>query len=97
MRPGGGSLGVNLMRVPPGRAACPFHTHQREDEVFSVLSGRGLLRYGEEVRELREGDCVSCPAGTGVAHQIANTSDGQLPAMINPKSGGSGASSTRKM
>ena len=40
--------------------------------MFFVLSGRGVLRYGDELRELREGDCVSCPAGTGVAHQIAN-------------------------
>lgn len=72
MRPRGGTLGVNLMMVPPGRAAVPFHHHLREDEVFYVLSGRGVLRYGEEVMELRAGDCVSCPAGTGVAHQIGN-------------------------
>ncbi len=67
-----GRLGVILARVPPGKSACPFHTHQMEDEVFFVLSGRGLLRYGEEVREIAPGDCVTCPAGTGVAHQIAN-------------------------
>ncbi|MGB1017071.1 MAG: hypothetical protein ACPG4T_23240, partial [Nannocystaceae bacterium] len=34
MRPRGGSLGVNYMRVPPGRATCPFHSHQLEDEAF---------------------------------------------------------------
>ena len=78
MRPRGGSLGVNLMRVPPGRAAVPFHHHLREDEVFYVLSGRGVLRYGDRVMELRAGDCVSCPAGTGVAHQIGNPDDQDL-------------------
>lgn len=72
MRPLGGRLGVNHMRLPPGRTACPFHYHQREDEVVFILSGRGILRYGEELKELRAGDCVSCPAGTKVAHQIAN-------------------------
>ncbi len=72
MRPRGGKLGVNWMRVPPGRAAVPFHHHLREDEVFYVLEGRGILRYGDDLVELRAGDCVSCPAGTGVAHQIAN-------------------------
>ncbi len=72
MRDRGGSLGVNWNRVPPGRSTCPFHGHQREDEVFFVLSGRGVLRYGDELTELRVGDCVSCPAGTGIAHQIAN-------------------------
>jgi hypothetical protein len=38
-------------------------------------SGRGVLRYGDEIMELRAGDCVSCPAGTGIAHQIVNTFD----------------------
>jgi len=76
MRPGGGSLGVNWLRVPPGRSAVPFHSHRREDEVFFVLSGRGVLRHGDDpLRELRAGDCVSCPAGTGVAHQLANPFD----------------------
>lgn len=74
----GGRLGINQTRVPPGRVACPFHYHQREDEAFFVLSGRGLLRYGEHVYPLRAGDCVSCPAGTRTAHQIANPYDEDL-------------------
>jgi uncharacterized cupin superfamily protein len=68
----GGRLGVNRCRLPPGRTMCPFHFHQREDEAFFVLSGRGVLRYGDDLRVIGPGDCVSCPAGTRVAHQIAN-------------------------
>ena len=68
----GGRLGANVTRVPPGRAACPFHFHMREDEIFYVLSGRGVLRYGDAFAEIGPGDCVSCPAGTGTAHQIFN-------------------------
>jgi uncharacterized cupin superfamily protein len=78
MRPKGGRLGVNLSRLPPGHTMCPFHHHMLEDEVFFILSGRGVLRYGDDVRELRAGDCVSCPAGTQVAHQIANPFDQDL-------------------
>lgn len=78
MRPRGGNLGVNCMRVPPGNSTCPFHYHQREDEVFYILSGRGVLRYGDEISQLRAGDCVSCPAGTQIAHQIANPYDEDL-------------------
>lgn len=78
MRPRGGSLGVNWMRVAPGHTACPFHAHLREDEVFFVLSGRGVLRYGETVQTIKAGDCVSCPAGTGTAHQLANPYDEDL-------------------
>jgi uncharacterized cupin superfamily protein len=72
MRPRGGRLGVTQSRIPPGRTMCPFHYHRHEDEVFFVLAGRGVLRYGDEIRTLRAGDCVSCPAGTETAHQIAN-------------------------
>jgi len=78
MRPRGGKLGVNRMRVAPLCAAVPFHTHTLEDEVFYVLAGRGVFRYGEEVREIRAGDCISCPAGTGTAHQLANPFDEDL-------------------
>lgn len=73
-----GALGVNRSRLPPGRVTVPFHYHQREDEVFFILSGRGVLRYGDDLRELRPGDCISCPAGTRVAHQIANPYDDDL-------------------
>jgi len=68
----GGRLGVSINRVPQGRSMCPFHAHYLEDEVFYVLSGRGVLRYGDTLREIGPGDCVACPAGTGVAHQLAN-------------------------
>ncbi len=57
---------------------CPFHYHQLEDEAFFILSGRGVLRYGDDVRVVRAGDCISCPAGTKVAHQIANPFDEDL-------------------
>ena len=78
MREMGGSLGVNRFRVPPGRATLPFHYHMKEDEFFYVLAGRGLLRYGEEVVEIGEGDCISCPAGKRIAHQIANPFEDDL-------------------
>jgi uncharacterized cupin superfamily protein len=78
MQPKGGSLGVNVTRVPPGKVGAPFHYHMLEDEVFYVLSGAGVLRYGEELYAIRPGDCISCPAGTRVAHQIANTGSEDL-------------------
>ncbi|MDF3064792.1 MAG: putative Auxin-binding protein [Polyangiaceae bacterium] len=78
MRPRGGSLGVNHVRLKKGTTACPFHYHLREDEVFYVLEGRGVLRYGDELHDLRPGDCISCPAGTQQAHQICNPYDEDL-------------------
>lgn len=73
MEAAGRKLGVNLSRMPPGRSGCPFHYHMLEDEVFYILSGSGRFRYGEESYDIKAGDCISCPAGTKIAHQIANT------------------------
>lgn len=72
MREAGGSLGMVMNRLTTGNVGCPFHWHTHEDEIFYVVSGRGVLRYGEQVREIGPGDCISCPAGTQTAHQIAN-------------------------
>ncbi len=72
MRERGGRLGVVENRLPPQRVGCPMHSHLREDEVFLIQSGRGLFRYGEHIREVGPGDCLSCPAGAGVAHQLGN-------------------------
>ena len=78
MVPRGGKLGINRMRLTKGRTTVPFHYHLREDEVFFILEGRGVLRYGDDVRAIRAGDCISCPAGTRIAHQIANPFDDDL-------------------
>lgn len=78
MRARGGSLGMNHMRIPPHAVAVPFHYHALEDEIFYVLSGRGVLRYGDELHDIGPGDCIACPAGTRVAHQIANPYDEDL-------------------
>lgn len=78
MRDQGGRLGVRHVRVPPGKTACPFHTHALEDEAFFVLEGRGVLRYGDTLHDIGVGDCISCPAGTGAAHQLANPYDADL-------------------
>ena len=74
----GGALTMNVSRLPPHRVGCPFHFHVLDDELFHVLSGTGVLRYGEEIISIRPGDTISCPAGTQVAHQIVNTGNEDL-------------------
>ena len=79
MRPRGGSLNVNRMTLAPHSGGVPFHHHRHEDEAFVILEGRGVFRYGEEpLREVGPGDCITCPAATGIAHQIANPFDEPL-------------------
>jgi uncharacterized cupin superfamily protein len=72
-------LGYGYDIVPPGKRSCPFHSHRAEEEMFFIVRGRGLLRYGSETRPIRAGDVICCPTGgPETAHQIINDSDEEL-------------------
>ena len=43
-----------------------------------MSSGRGVFRHGKRVRAIRAGDTLSCPAGSGIAHRLANPFDADL-------------------
>ena len=51
-------VGVNRIRVKPGRLSTPPHSHTRSEEIFFVLAGAGLLWQDEEVCEVRAGDTI---------------------------------------
>lgn len=76
---GAKDLGYSYDVVPPGKRSCPFHSHRGEEEMFFIVKGKGLLRYGSETRTIRAGDVISCPTGgPETAHQIVNDSDAEL-------------------
>ncbi len=76
---GAKDLGYSYDVVQPGKRSCPFHSHRAEEEMFFIVRGTGLLRYGEETRKIRAGDVVCCPVGgPDTAHQIVNDSDAEL-------------------
>lgn len=76
---GARDLGYSYDIVPPGKRSCPFHSHRGEEEMFFIVRGRGLLRYGDETRAIRAGDIICCPTGgPETAHQIVNDSDEEL-------------------
>jgi mannose-6-phosphate isomerase-like protein (cupin superfamily) len=56
--------------VAPGAATVP-HYHRASEELYLLTAGRGLLRVGEEEREVAAGDCVAIPPGT--VHRLRNT------------------------
>jgi uncharacterized cupin superfamily protein len=76
---GAKDLGYCLDVIPPGKSACPFHSHRGQEEMFLVLSGKGTLRYGAEKRAIRAGDVICCPTGgPETAHQVINDSTEEL-------------------
>lgn len=73
-RIGAKMLGYNLTICPPGKKACPFHSHHNNEEMFLILEGEGVLRFGDKEYPVRAHDVIACPpGGREVAHQIVNT------------------------
>jgi uncharacterized cupin superfamily protein len=76
---GARKLGYNVTRVAPGKRAFPFHSHHVGEEMFFILEGHGLLRFGATEHAVRKGDFVACPpGGAEVAHQFVNTGEADL-------------------
>jgi uncharacterized cupin superfamily protein len=51
-------VGVNRVRVAPGKLPTPPHSHTASEEVYFVLAGSGLAWQDELVHEIRVGDCI---------------------------------------
>ena len=55
---GAKGIGVNRVRVEPGRLPTPPHSHGASEEIYYVLGGSGLLWQDEAVCEVRAGDII---------------------------------------
>src|SRR5688572_6011283 len=51
-------VGLNRVRVAPGKLPTPPHSHGASEEVYYVLGGSGLAWQDEQVHEVRPRDCV---------------------------------------
>jgi mannose-6-phosphate isomerase-like protein (cupin superfamily) len=56
--------------LPPGCAVTP-HRHRQIEEIYYIVSGRGLMTVGDETREVGAGDAVYIPRGN--RHTLKNT------------------------
>lgn len=80
---------VNLFETPrcfcdvyvlgPGQSQVP-HVHAGSDKVYAVLSGRGRVRVGDEVHDVRAGHAVFCPAGA--SHGVENPGGDELRLLV---------------
>jgi uncharacterized cupin superfamily protein len=51
-------VGLNRVRVEPGKLPTPPHSHGASEEVYYVLSGSGLAWQDGQAHEVRPQDCV---------------------------------------
>jgi uncharacterized cupin superfamily protein len=76
------ATGLNHVVLPPGGGGAPAHCHSQEEELFAVLDGDGVLELwppgaeSPEEHQVRRGDVISRPAGTGVAHAFRAGEEG---------------------
>ncbi len=77
---GAQATGLNHVTLLAGAAGAPAHCHSLEEELFVVLAGSGTLelwqRGEREEHVVVEGDVISRPPGTGVAHALRAGEDG---------------------
>jgi uncharacterized cupin superfamily protein len=79
---GATATGLNHVVLPPAGQGAPAHCHSLEEELFVVLAGDGVLELwgredaGPEDHQLRAGDVIARPAGTGVAHALRAGDEG---------------------
>jgi len=66
---------VAFYSLPPGKSSFPFHYHSTNEEVFYIISGKGILEAFDAKHPITAGDVIVCPAGKNGAHKFINTSD----------------------
>ena len=66
------SVGVNRVRVEPGKLPTPPHSHGASEELYFVLAGSGLAWQDGAVHEVRPLDCVVHRADEH-EHTVADT------------------------
>jgi len=56
--------------LPPGCAVTPHH-HRETEEIYYVVSGRGTMTVGSDIRAVQQGDAIYIPIGQ--THTLNNT------------------------
>jgi len=67
-------LGINLVRILPGKQSSMRHWHTREDEFVYLIEGELVLRTDAGEQLLRAGCCAGFAAGSEDGHHFINRS-----------------------
>ena len=61
---------VEIQRIPPGAASCPYHSHAAQWEFYHVISGHGAVRHNDGNTPIEAGDAFLFPPNE--PHQLSN-------------------------
>ena len=71
---------VEICRILPGTAMCPYHSHSAQWEFYHVISGQGSVRHESGTDPIAPGDAFLFEPGQ--AHQLINDTQADLIAYI---------------
>src|SRR5436305_179075 len=67
---------VEILRVPPGKAPYPYHSHSMQWEFYHVISGIGTVRHEDGIANITAGDAFLFKPGE--PHQLKNVGEDDL-------------------
>ena len=75
-------VAINYEILQPGDRSSWPHAHSEEEEFIFVLEGTPQVWIDGNVYDLKPGDCVGLPPGTGHAHTLINNSEKEVKAIV---------------
>ena len=75
-------LGIHHERLLPGRRTSYPHAESLDEEFVYVIAGTPEVWLDGQVHQLKPGDSVGFPAGTGLAHTFLNNSDKEVHLLV---------------
>jgi mannose-6-phosphate isomerase-like protein (cupin superfamily) len=63
-----------------GYGACSATEYERQEEIYFVLQGSGVLQYGDRTYPIRKNDFTYIPPG--IKHSVANNSNDPLQVLV---------------
>jgi uncharacterized cupin superfamily protein len=71
---------VEILRIPPGKAPYPYHSHSAQWEFYHVISGKGRVRHAGGSDVIETGDAFIFQPGE--PHQMINDGAEDLIAYV---------------
>ena len=65
---------VSVYEIPPGKSAYPYHYHTKNEEVFYIVKGSGILKTPLGERLVSAGELLFFPTNENGAHKLTNHS-----------------------
>jgi uncharacterized cupin superfamily protein len=75
-------VAINYEVLAPGDRSSWPHAHSAEEEFIYILEGKPQVWIDGNVYDLKPGDCVGLPPGTGHAHTLLNNTEKEVKVIV---------------